>query len=190
VVIDIEETIVVPINDYRALLACRSVIKAILPICKKTYDDCDSCEDAVDFINTCTDPEVQALVASIGNKLRVPQGPPPDDLVIAVDFDGTLCTHAFPEIGEPDLELIEKLKLLQASGCVRLLLWTCRSGTYLDEAVAWCEQHGLRFDAINKNKFGKHGFFGDPKAVADIYLDDRAMTPEQFMNQEFSAEKT
>ena len=30
-------------------------------------------------------------------------------MIIAVDFDGTLCEHQYPEIGEPNLKLINIL---------------------------------------------------------------------------------
>ena len=30
-------------------------------------------------------------------------------MIICVDFDGTLCEHKYPEIGNPNNELIEKL---------------------------------------------------------------------------------
>ena len=53
--------------------------------------------------------------------------------VIAVDFDGTLCKQAWPEIGEENEILIEHLKEQQAAGA-RLILWTNREGDLLEEA--------------------------------------------------------
>ena len=102
-------------------------------------------------------------------------------MVIAVDFDGTLCEDAFPEIGEPNVYLIEALKIHQKNGD-KLILWTCRCGEYLDKAVEWCKEQGLIFDAINKNvpdvvaKYGE----GGPKVFTDIYIDDRSMHPLVF----------
>lgn len=58
--------------------------------------------------------------------------------VIAVDFDGTLCKQAWPEIGEENEILIEHLKEQQAAGA-RLILWTNREGDLLEEAVEWCK---------------------------------------------------
>ena len=40
-----------------------------------------------------------------------------DFKIIAVDFDGTMCENKWPEIGEPNLELIAYLK--KASGSRR-----------------------------------------------------------------------
>ena len=36
--------------------------------------------------------------------------------IIAVDFDGTLCTDCFPKIGQPNTALIELLKGLRQAG--------------------------------------------------------------------------
>ena len=49
-------------------------------------------------------------------------------LKIAVDFDGTLCTYAFPKIGEQSpkhLELMQTLIKLREDGH-KLILWTNR----------------------------------------------------------------
>ena len=94
----------------------------------------------------------------------------------AVDFDGTLAVgNKFPNIGKPNVSLIELLKMARNLG-VRLILWTSREGHYLDEAVEWCKDHGLEFDSINDNipeiieKFGNNS----RKVVANIFIDDRA----------------
>ena len=38
--------------------------------------------------------------------------------IIAVDFDGTLCNDCYPDIGKPNLPLIELLKALKREGCL------------------------------------------------------------------------
>lgn len=105
-------------------------------------------------------------------------------MIIAVDFDGTLCEHRFPAIGEPKLDIINILIKMKTSG-VKLILWTCREGAYIESAVAWAEQYGLAFDSINKNIDGSMAM-GKTKVVADFYLDDRAMTLLDFI-EAFSA---
>ena len=35
---------------------------------------------------------------------------------IAIDFDGTLCTNDYPDIGEPNWEIIAEAKMEQAHG--------------------------------------------------------------------------
>lgn len=96
--------------------------------------------------------------------------------IIAVDFDGTLCENKWPEIGEANLELMWWLRVQQVTGC-KIILWTCRVGRMLDEAVRWCREHGLIFDAVNTNlpeiieKFGSDS----RKIFADFYIDDKNM---------------
>lgn len=94
--------------------------------------------------------------------------------VIAVDFDGTLCQDKWPEIGRPNTELIQRLKEARRYG-QKVILWTCREGQLLKDAVAWCKSYGLEFDAINANIHEWVTFYkSDPRKVgADVYIDDR-----------------
>ena len=71
-------------------------------------------------------------------------------MIYAVDFDGTLCSSAWPGIGEPNRELISFLLGEQRNGA-ELILWTMREGEPLQEAIDWCCSHGLVFDAVNDN---------------------------------------
>ena len=57
-------------------------------------------------------------------------------MIIAVDFDGTLCMDAYPAIGEPNSRLIRLLRKKQELGD-RLILWTCRADEKLEEALSW-----------------------------------------------------
>lgn len=94
--------------------------------------------------------------------------------VIAVDFDGTLCDHRFPGMGEPHWDVIKALIKLRAAGH-KLILWTCREGDNLTAALQWSHQHGLDFDAVNENLTESIRACGgaDPRKIfADIYLDD------------------
>ena len=54
--------------------------------------------------------------------------------IYAVDFDGTLCENIWPNIGDPKSDVIYMLKKLRKEGN-KLILWTCREGALLDEAV-------------------------------------------------------
>lgn len=94
--------------------------------------------------------------------------------IIAVDFDGTLEDGAYPNIGTPNMKLIHILKILKSKGC-ELILWTCREGKELEEAVKWCESYNLHFDAINDNtERAKERWGNNPRKVgADYYIDDR-----------------
>jgi len=95
-------------------------------------------------------------------------------LKIAVDFDGTIVEHRYPEIGKEILFAFDTLKALQKQKHL-LILWTYRSGKELDEAVEYCRQNGLEFYAINKSypeeEFNEN--FSSRKIEADIFIDDR-----------------
>lgn len=93
--------------------------------------------------------------------------------LIAVDFDGTIVTHAYPKIGKDIPFAIETLIRLQREG-YRLVLWTVRSGALLQEAEDYCQSKGLEFYAINANFPGDVMSEKDSRKVnADIYIDDR-----------------
>lgn len=96
--------------------------------------------------------------------------------IFAIDFDGTLCENAWPEIGEPNIAMIEYVKALRKIGH-ELILWTCREGSDLEKAVAWCAEQGITFDAVNDNLEETKQWFGgnSRKIVADYYIDDRAV---------------
>ena len=97
--------------------------------------------------------------------------------VIATDFDGTLCENKWPDIGEPNEEIIWYLREQQAAG-VKIILWTCRVGERLEEAVRWCYDQGLIFDAVNENIPEAIDLFGSDtrKIFANEYIDDRSST--------------
>lgn len=93
----------------------------------------------------------------------------------AIDFDGTLFENKWPGIGEPNLELIKYLINCRLHGD-KLILWTCRSGEHLIDAVCACHKVGLQFDAINENLPETLEWAGSDsrKIYADVYYDDRA----------------
>lgn len=114
------------------------------------------------------------MIADSGARRQFSTGAARESKVYAVDFDGYLCRYAWPEIGEPNTKVIEHFKRLRAEGH-KLILWTCREGQALQDAVDWCAKHGLYFDAVNENlpeMIEKYGT--DPRKVgADFYCDDR-----------------
>lgn len=95
-------------------------------------------------------------------------------LKIAIDFDGTIVEHKYPEIGKEILFAFETIKALQKQKH-QLILWTFRSGRELDEAVAYCRQNGVEFYAVNAS-YPEEEFdedFASRKIDADIFIDDR-----------------
>ena len=115
---------------------------------------------------------------------------------IAVDFDGTLCQYAFPEIGEQTIlqkKLMETLIKLRLNGN-KLILWTNRGDNekfkVLTEAIEWCKEKGLEFDAVNENLQNQKKISGySPKIMADYYIDDKALNFNDLKSQEETLEK-
>ena len=96
-----------------------------------------------------------------------------DRLIIAVDFDGTIVEDAYPKIGKTRIFAFETLKRLQQDGH-RLILWTYRSGTKLQDAVDFCKGNGIEFYAINASfPEEKFDYSRSRKIHADLFIDDR-----------------
>lgn len=78
--------------------------------------------------------------------------------------------------GEPNWEVINRA-IDEGRRGAGLILWTCREGQLLEEAVAACTQWGLRFDAINESLPDWIEAFGTrPRKIgATEYWDDRAV---------------
>ena len=94
--------------------------------------------------------------------------------ILAVDFDGTLVEDKYPDIGSINREIWDAVKQAQDEGC-KIILWTCRTEHWLQDAVRFCEENGLVFDAVNENLPQIQCFYGGDtrKVFADLYIDDR-----------------
>ena len=95
-------------------------------------------------------------------------------MTIAVDFDGTIVEHRYPEIGKERPFAVETLKRL-VNDRHRLILWSVREGKLLDDAVEWCRARGLEFYAVNKDfpeETTEHPQYSR-KLKADLFIDDR-----------------
>ena len=92
---------------------------------------------------------------------------------IAVDFDGTIVEHDYPKIGKEMMFAFATLKELQKKGH-KLILFTYRIGTLLDEAVEYCKKNGVEFYAVNKNYPEEEITEHTPRKLnVDIFIDDR-----------------
>ena len=102
------------------------------------------------------------------------------DAIIAVDFDGTVVTHAYPYVGE-DAGAVPVLRELVDNGC-KLILYTMRSDKLLEAAVAWFRDRQLPLYAVNSNPEQAH-WTASPKVHADLYIDDAALgCPVRFID--------
>jgi len=103
-----------------------------------------------------------------------------DATKICVDFDGTLFSDDWPNIKTPSIRLIDHVKHLRSKG-VKITLFTCREDKRLEEAIEACKKLGLEFDAVNENLPEDIKKYGGTcrKPYADIYIDDKAINPNQ-----------
>lgn len=95
--------------------------------------------------------------------------------IIAVDFDGTIVEHRYPEIGEERPFAIDTLKML-IKDHHRLILWSVREGKLLEDAINWCRERGVEFYAVNRDypeeTMDNNQHFSR-KLKADYWIDDR-----------------
>lgn len=96
-------------------------------------------------------------------------------MLIAIDFDGTIVEHKYPEIGREIPFAVETLKKIQQDGH-KLILWSVRTGDRLQEAIDWCKERGLVFYAENKD-FPEETIENNEdysrKLQVDMFIDDR-----------------
>lgn len=98
-------------------------------------------------------------------------------MIIAVDFDGTMADHRYPDIGPAVPGAIEWMKKWQELGA-KIVLWTMRSdsesqGPVLTKAIEWVESRGVQLWGRNENP-EQSTWSHSPKAYAHVYVDDAA----------------
>lgn len=93
--------------------------------------------------------------------------------ILAVDFDGTLTrTNSYPELAAFRPLVINVLKGFQASGG-KVLLFTCREGATLQDALDALGQENFRPDFVNEQT--SKNLVGHRKPYYDLLIDDRAL---------------
>ena len=96
-------------------------------------------------------------------------------MTIAVDFDGTIVEHRYPEIGQEIPFAIDTLKML-IKDHHRLILWSVREGKLLEDAVNWCRERGVEFYAVNRDypeETTENNQHFSRKLKVDLWIDDR-----------------
>jgi hypothetical protein len=102
-------------------------------------------------------------------------------MIIAVDFDGTCVEHDYPSVGMDVEGAVEVLRAIVAKRH-RLILFTMRSGSKLDDAVKWFRDRKIELWGINENPEQRE-WTSSPKVYADLYIDDSAIgCPVRFID--------
>jgi hypothetical protein len=98
---------------------------------------------------------------------------------IAIDFDGTIVDHKYPEIGDIKPGAADVIRKLYIAGH-DIIIWTCR---YLEKDLEamrnFLYQNSIPYNNINENSFNLKGFWPVKKIYADVYIDDRNIFMEK-----------
>lgn len=137
------------------------------------------------FFNVGTIDNFSEIVKDFANRLK--PKPKLEGKVIAVDFDDTIARTNYPTIIEPIDYVIRFLRKAKKNGAT-IILWTCREGEVLDEAVEWCKQNDVPIDLVNENSPARCKIWGNDsrKIGADLYIDDKSFNPRYENNYEFA----
>jgi len=98
-----------------------------------------------------------------------------DPRSISIDFDKTLTQPTSDEWGpaftrQPNEEMIERVQEAYFNGN-RIVVWTARQWNEASQIAGWLTAHDVPF----------HGLMCG-KGSADEYVDDKATTPDKFIN--------
>lgn len=105
-----------------------------------------------------------------------------DYSIYAIDFDGTIATNAWPEIGSLVIGMRDAILELERRGD-KWILNTMREGEKLQEALDFLAENGLHPDAVNDNLPELcEAFQNNPRKIyADYYVDDHNMSISKFV---------
>lgn len=95
-------------------------------------------------------------------------------LTLAIDFDGTIVTNDYPEVGTLKPNVVETIQKLYAEGYT-ILINTCRTGVYEKDAIQCLKKNKIPYHAINENlpEVVMQYPAEARKLSADLYIDDR-----------------
>ena len=90
--------------------------------------------------------------------------------IVAVDFDGTITDNSpYPVMGKLRKNCKEALDFIHQNNVI--VLWTCRTGKFLQQALRFIEQNEIPIDSVNCIN---SSYRDSPrKIIADIFIDDK-----------------
>lgn len=94
-------------------------------------------------------------------------------MVLAIDFDGTVVTHEYPNVGQEVPNAKRVLQRLIDAGH-KLILWTMRDKDELEQAKEWFDDRDLILYGVQKNPTQAH-WTTSRKCYANLYIDDAAL---------------
>lgn len=95
-------------------------------------------------------------------------------MILAIDFDGTICRGKFPGIDGQQPYAADTVNALYDAGHY-IIINTCRSGDQLLEAINWMLNQGIKFHRVNDNHPEQTAIYGNNsrKIYAHQYVDDK-----------------
>ena len=114
---------------------------------------------------------------------------PKNKKIVAIDFDGTITIkdnriwdagiseYYTNDYFEENLPITDWVRVNRSN--MYLILWTCRYGKALEDAISFCADIGISFDSINENIVA---FVSSNKVMADIYIDDKSVNIYEVTN--------
>ncbi|MCK0203793.1 hydrolase [Ornithobacterium rhinotracheale] len=96
-------------------------------------------------------------------------------MIIAIDFDGTIAVSKFPEILGLQFKVKKYIQKLKDDGHY-IIIYTCRNGDNLTNAINFLLENGIPFDRINDNSpenLRQYNSANTRKVYADVYVDDK-----------------
>lgn len=95
-------------------------------------------------------------------------------MIIAVDFDNTIARTTFPEIHGEIPGAVDVLTRFQQDGHT-VILWTCREGKVLNDALLWLADHGFTPDCVNCHSEKQIAEWGtDPRKSVRTFISTTA----------------
>jgi len=101
----------------------------------------------------------------------------PVDKIAVIDFDGTLCKFAFPDVGPIEPNVKEALETLKKAGYT-IKIHSCRTATYWGREDERAEHIMVIRDFLWDYQLPYDEIILSPtmdKPIADVYIDDRAI---------------
>jgi hypothetical protein len=94
--------------------------------------------------------------------------------IFAIDLDGTIWKEEYPGIGPIIPEAVEALREIKKLGHT-IIIWTCRQGKLLEEAIDYLKRYNIPFDYVNENVPEKIALYKNDcrKIGANYFVDDR-----------------
>lgn len=95
-------------------------------------------------------------------------------MIIAIDFDGTIVRGKYPTIDglQPYAKQVINGLILEGH---YVIIWTCRAGDKLVDAVNYLLEQGIKFNRVNDHEPINVSQYSDsgPKIYAHCYIDDK-----------------